>query len=508
LFSENAVQPVAVPSASRPSNRLRMPPAVPMSSADSTLFDPLSGMSWTRDSLTSLAPFATSQPPEAESRQESTQDSLARYQTFAQSIDELRRSPPAHLQQLPSASPNPWSSSSGGTGLRLPPVIAPSTTTGLSTGLDTARTESTGLSGISAWYNEGGGNNSRPPWAMPRHEPLPMLDEPRGSSRSPYSRNNDARQPSAPTVQEPIHGPSSSQPSEPGGNWLREWERERDRLSRAAREEYLRRREPGSSANATASAGPSDAELRRRPTSVHRPLSQLNDTQAQGRMWDEYTARHEPRPWPTMTRSSLAATGFTDDDVSNGWSSNGNTTELWGNLRRPPRRPELLPPRSRDADAPIQFSEPTANRVSDLPFTESPPSLLQELIDLTRGDQYDSFSSDVFQSFQRANSQRTQPEPNPADFRHASEALRRSLIDTSHHASRERDSSARTGQPRSPPSRRFMGLGDTSAQPQQSSTPSQVERSRLSSSRDRWETQFARSQSQLERVRQLLHSRK
>ncbi|KAG9099379.1 hypothetical protein FRC06_005327 [Ceratobasidium sp. 370] len=496
LFSETSnTQPVAVPTAQRPSNRPRMPPAIPTSSADSTLFDPLSGMNWPSDAHPPQAPLVP-QAPRAETRQEPAQDSLARYQTFAQSIDELRRSP-AHLQQAPNASPNPWSSNNGGTGLRLPPVIAPSTTTAF----PPARPESTGLSGISTWFGDGGGNNSRPPWAMPRHEPLPMLDEP----RRPYG--HDTRQPPAPPP-ELARGPPS-QPQERGANWLREWERERDRQSRLAREDYWRRRETESVGVAAASAGPSGVE-RRRATSVHRPLAQLSGTQAQGRMWDEYNTRHEPRPWPTMTRSSLVATGFADDDLSNEWPHDGNAIDLWGSMpRRPPRRQEVLPPRLDGAGAPTQSSEATANRISDLPFTESPPSLLQELIDMSRVDHYnDSFSSDVFQSFQRANSQQAVPGSNPPDFRHAGDALRRSLANTPRRTSRERDNPNRPGQPRSPPSRRFLGLGETPVQSQPGSSANQTERSRLSFPRDRWDMlQLARSQTQLDRMRQLLHPR-
>ncbi|KAG8744047.1 hypothetical protein FRC10_010936 [Ceratobasidium sp. 414] len=494
LFSETSAQPVAVPTAQRPSNRPRMPPAIPMSSADSTLFDPLSGMNWPSDAHPPQAPPLEPQAPRAETRQEFAQDSLARYQTFAQSIDELRRSP-AHLQQAPNASPNLWNSN-GATGLRLPPVIAPST----STAFPPTRTESTGLSGISTWFGDGSGN-SRPPWAMPRHEPLPMLDEP----RRPY--DHDIHPPAPPP--EPARGPPP-QPQERGSNWLREWERERDRQSRLAREDYWRSRETEPAGAAVTSAGPSSLEQRRRATSIHRPPAQLSETQAQGRMWDEYNTRHEPRPWPTMTRSSLAATGFPDDDLSNEWANDGNTMDLWGNMpRRPPRRQEVLPPRSSDAGAPAQSSEATANRISDLPFTESPPSLLQELIDMGRSDHYnDSFSSDVFQSFQRTNSQQAVPGSNPPDFRHAGDMLRRSLANTSPRTSRERDSPNRTGQARSPPSRRFLGLGETPVQSQPGNSTSQTERSRLSFPRDRRDMlQLARSQSQMDRMRQLLQSR-
>ncbi|KAG8750039.1 hypothetical protein FRC12_013102, partial [Ceratobasidium sp. 428] len=507
LFTETpGSQPVAVPTAQRPSNRPRMPPAIPMSSADSTLYDPLSGMNWPSDSHSTPVPFVE-QAPRTETRPEPAQDSLARYQTFAQSIDELRRSP-AHLQ--PANPPaNPWGSGNGGNGLRLPPVITPSTTTAFPTGSDTARTESTGLSGISTWYNDG--NNGRPAWATPRHEPLPMLDEPRRSSRSPY-RNNDSRQ-----------SPPESPLGPPGGGWLREWERERDRQSRRARDNYLRQREMEAANNAAPPAGPSGLEQRRRAASVHRPITQLSDTQAQGRMWDEYTARHEPRPWPTMTRASLAATGFADDDLPDQWSHNGNPMDLWGSMPR--RRPEVVPPRSNEADAPAQYSEPNANRISDLPFTESPPSLLQEFIDMNRNEHYhDSFSTDVFQSFQRTNSSPNVSNPppefrhaasNPSDFRQASEALRRSLVTTSHRTSRERDNNNSSSRPgpagqarNSPSSRRLLSLqGEGPVQSQPGSATSPSERPRLSVPRDRWDVQLARSQSQLDRMRQLLHSR-
>ncbi|KAG9122782.1 hypothetical protein FRC07_000686 [Ceratobasidium sp. 392] len=143
LFSESSsTQPVAVPTAQRLSNRPRMPPAIPMSSADSTLFDPLSGMSWPSDSHSTQAPPFVEQQQQQQQTSTSAQDSLARYQTFAQSIDELRRSP-AHLQQPSNPPANPWGTSNAGTGLRLPPVIAPSTTTAFPTGLDTARSGET-----------------------------------------------------------------------------------------------------------------------------------------------------------------------------------------------------------------------------------------------------------------------------------------------------------------------------------------------------------------------------
>ncbi|KAF8603049.1 hypothetical protein BDV93DRAFT_178150 [Ceratobasidium sp. AG-I] len=499
VFAESSSQPVAAPTEPRSSNRPRMPPAIPISSADSTLFDPLSSMSWDRGSHTSPVPFVDLQQVENEIRQQPTQDtaaSLTRYQTFAQSIDELRRSPP--LQQPP-----PTMSSApryGGTGLRLPPVVAPSINSSAPMTLDTARAESTGLSETPAWYNGGSDTTARPPWATPRHEPLPMLSEPQ-RTRNPYSLGDDVRRTWAPTGQEPSREPPA-QTSEHSGNWLREWERERDRLSRLTREQYMRRRETETSSSTSTSAVPGTSEPRGRAALGLRSLTQLSDTQAQGQMWDEYNARHEPRPWPQMTRASLEATGFADDDLSN---DNANSAQLWGSMpRHPSRRPETLPPRVVD-DTPVPFPlETTPRAVPDIPFTESPPSSVQEFIGLTRQNQYDSFSSDVFQSFQRTNSQRPQPEHNPADFRHATQALRRSL-DTSRRNSRERDSSLRTGPSQSPVARRWLGLGDPSTLPSQSSSNGQPERARLPSSRDRWDAQY-RSQSQFDRVRQLLHS--
>ncbi|QRV78416.1 ubiquitin-conjugating enzyme [Ceratobasidium sp. AG-Ba] len=480
-------QPVAVPNAPRPLVRTR-PPAIPISSADSTLFDPLSGMNWPSDAHSSSNQTPLVEPPQSqprqETRQEPAQDSLTRYQTFAQSIDELRRSPPALAAPNPASSP--WATSHSGTGLRLPPVIAPSTTTASSTGLDTARTDSAGLNEISTWFDGGNANNTRPSWAMPRHEPLPMLDEPRRPLRNPYNHSGNAR-PLPPPPPEPAPQPERS------SNWLRDWERERDRRSRVVREDYWQRRE-------TESVGESSIEpQRRRAMSAHRPLAHLSETQAQSRMWDEYNARHESQQWPVAARPSA----FGEEGLSNEWSNNEGSTNLWTSMpRRPPRRSEVLPPRATDAPGSGQFSEPAANRISDLPFSESPPSILQEFIDMGRDAHYynSSFSSDVFQSPQRTYPRGPEPEPATADFRFAGDALRRSL---SSHPTRVRDSTSRPGQARSPSSQRFFGTSEQPVSSQVGNT-NQSERSRLSLSGDRWNGHPGRPQSQLDRMRQML----
>ncbi|KAF8754676.1 hypothetical protein RHS01_05970 [Rhizoctonia solani] len=220
---------------------------------------------------------------------------LARYQTFAQSIDEIRRSPP--LQQ--SAPPEP------------------------------------------SW---GGSGSNRSSWAFPRHEP-PQYH------------------PSPPT----------------DGNWLREWESQRDRRSRAAREDYIRRRDSDYSHNDrrhdTGYTG--NEEVPRRP-----PMAQLSDTQAQGQgqVWPDFVARSRPHPRP-MTRASLVATGFADSDL---WPENDESnTRLWGEIPRPARRPEVLPARSNDIAAPMQFLP--GNHEGGMVFTESASHVLRaSLVDTSR----------------------------------------------------------------------------------------------------------------------------
>ncbi|KAG8719614.1 hypothetical protein FRC08_002424 [Ceratobasidium sp. 394] len=232
-----------------------------------------------------------------------------------------------------------------------------------------------------------------------------------------------------------------------------------------------------------------------------------------GPRWINLFSETQPVAVPTAQRPSnrprmppaIPMSSTDNDDLSNEWANDGSAMDLWGSMpRRPPRRQEVLPPRSSDV-VPVQSSEATANRISDLPFTESPPSLIQELIDMGRNDHFnDSFSTDAFLSFHRTNPQAV-PGSNPPDFRQAGDVLRRSLANTSRRTSHERD---RPAQARSPPSRRFLGLGETPAQSQLGSSASQTERSRLSFSRDRWDMlQLARSQTQLDRMRQLLHSR-
>ncbi|CAE6413951.1 unnamed protein product [Rhizoctonia solani] len=317
LFPEPTTSPV--PIVPRPTNRTRMPPPVSVSSTDSTLFDPLTGMSWNR------SPQATPDP----SPTYDATSTLARYQTFAQSIDEIRRSPP--LQQ--SAPPEP------------------------------------------SW---GGSGSNRSSWAFPRHEP-PQYH------------------PSPPT----------------DGNWLREWESQRDRRSRAAREDYIRRRDSDYSHNDrrhdTGYTG--NEEVPRRP-----PMAQLSDTQAQGQgqVWPDFVARSRPHPRP-MTRASLVATGFADSDL---WPENDESnTRLWGEIPRPARRPEVLPARSNDIAAPMQFLP--GNHEGGMVFTESPPSLLEGFDD-------PGYSEPIPGGTQG---------PEPINFRSASHVLRASLVDTSRRAS-------------------------------------------------------------------------
>ncbi|KAG8713306.1 hypothetical protein FRC11_012642 [Ceratobasidium sp. 423] len=360
LFPEPAAAPV--PIMPRPTNRSRMPPPVSISSTDTTVFDPLTGMSWNRSSQT------VPDPPTATY---DTAASLARYQTFAQSIDEIRRSPPLPQHNAP---PEPTS-----------------------------------------W---GGGGSNRPSWAFPRHEP-------------------------------PQHEPHQPQTD---GNWLREWESQRDRRSREAREDYIRRRNTDYTSNDRRHnaeyAGNDEAP---RPP----PVAQLNDTQA---MWPDFMGRPRPRPRP-MTRASLVATGFADSDL---WpESDGTNNRFWGEIPpRPSRRAELLPARADDVDTPMQFL-PNAHEGGV--FTESPPSLVEDFND---SGPYPESISEIAQPSR----------PDPINFRSASRVLRASLVDTSRRAS---DGPTRPG-------------------------PADPERTRVSS-RDRWEPQLSRSQVQLERVRQLLH---
>ncbi|CAE6413684.1 unnamed protein product [Rhizoctonia solani] len=357
LFPEPAAAPV--PIAPRPTNRSRMPPPVSVSSTDSTVFDPLTRMSWNRNSQALPDPPTTTYDTAA---------SLARYQTFAQSIDEIRRSPP-------------------------PPQ----------------HTESTG------W---GGAGSNRSSWAFPRHEP-PQYE--------PHQPQTD-------------------------GNWLREWESQRDQRSREAREDYIRRRDTDYTNNDrrhnTEYAGNDEAP---RPP----PVAQLNDTQA---VWPDFVGRPRSHLRP-MTRASLVATGFADSDL---WpESDGTNNRFWGEIPpRPSRRAEVLPARADDVDTPMQF---LPNTHEGGIFTESPPSLLEDFND---PGPYSESISGIAQP----------PRPDPVSFRSASRVLRASLVDTSRRAS------------------------DGPSRP----VPAESERTRVSS-RDRWEPQLSRSQAQLERVRQLLH---
>ncbi|CAE7191834.1 unnamed protein product [Rhizoctonia solani] len=355
LFPEPAAAPV--PIVPRPTQRARMPPPVSMSSTD-TVFDPLTGMSWNRNSQ------AVPDPP---STTYDAADSLARYQTFAQSIDEIRRSPPPPQQSAP--------------------------------------LESAGWAGT---------GSNRSSWAFPRHEP-PQYEQP-------------------PT----------------DGNWLREWESERDRRSREARQDYIRRRDTDYTSHDrrhNAEYGTND-EAPRPP-----PVAQLNDTQA---VWPDIMGRPRPRPRP-MTRASLVATGFADSDL---WTEgDGSNNRLWGEIPRPSRRAELLPARTNEVDTPMQFL-PSAHEGGM--FTESPPSLLEDFND---SGPYSEPISGIAQPSR----------PDPVSFRSASRVLRASLADTSRRGS---------DGPRAVP-----------PEPEQPRVPS----------RDRWESQLSRSQVQLERVRQLLH---
>ncbi|KAG8790975.1 hypothetical protein FRC12_010458 [Ceratobasidium sp. 428] len=213
--------------------------------------------------------------------------------------------------------------------------------------------------------------------------------------QSRHARDNYLRQREMETAKyasyQPPFQPLRLPPALPGGNWLREWEQKRDRQSRRARENYLRQQVMEIVDGIAPSAGLSGLEERGRAGSLHFPLTQLSEIQAQKRILDEYTARREPRPWPTTTRASLAAMGFANDDLSDQWSHDDNVMDLWGSLPR--RRPGVLPP-SNEADAPAQYSEPNSGRISDLPVTESPPSLLQEFINRSRNEHYhDSFST-------------------------------------------------------------------------------------------------------------------
>ncbi|KAJ1305259.1 hypothetical protein OPQ81_000287 [Rhizoctonia solani] len=254
FFPEPAASPV--PIVPRPTHRTRMPAPVTMSSTDNTIFDQLNGTSWTRNSQATPDPPATTYDAAA---------SLARYQTFAQSIEEIRRSPPPQ------------------------PSVPPESTN---------------------WEVTASNRSS---WAFPRHEP-PQYE--------PHQPQTD-------------------------GDWLREWESQRDRRSRAVREDYIRRRDTDYTSNDrhlnTEYAGNDEAP---RPP----PVAQLNDTQA---VWPDFVGRPRSRPRP-MTRASLVATGFTDSDL---WpQSDGTNNRLWGEIPpRPSRRAELLPARADDTDTPMQF---------------------------------------------------------------------------------------------------------------------------------------------------------
>ncbi|CAE6438545.1 unnamed protein product [Rhizoctonia solani] len=361
LFPEPASAPV--PIIPRPTNRTRMPPPVSVSSTDSTVFDPLTGMSWNRNSQA---------VPEPSPAYDAT-SSLARYQTFAQSIDEIRRSPPPPQQ------------------------------------------------GVSPEPNWGESGNNRTSWAFPRHEP-----------------------------------PQYEVPPPTNGNWLREWESQRDRRSRAARDDYLRRQGsdyPSNDRRYHTEYANSD-EVPRRP-----PMAQLSDTQAQGQLWPEFVAHSRPLTRP-MTRASLVATGFADSDL---WPENDESnTRLWGEIPRPARRQEILPAPVGDVAAPVQFLP--SNHEAGVVFTESPPSLLG------------GFDDPNYSELIPGDAQPSRPDP--INFRSASHVLRASLVDTSRRAS------------------------DGPTRPLVAAEP---ERTRVSS-RERWESHLTRSQVQLERVRQLLHS--
>jgi hypothetical protein len=486
LLLDATAQPVPTPSMPRPSsNRHRMPPVVSLPPADSTVFDSLSGMSWNRGSHISSTSYIDSSPTDAQARQESAYDtaaSLARYQAFAQSIDEIRRSP------LPQSQRN----SATGVLNRLNPV--PAETQVLSSALE--------------------GNNARPPWTFPRHESPSVSDQPQQPSRNPYALIIDTHQPPTPSIQG-----SPREQSEllehADGNWLREWEQQRDRRSRAARENYIRRRETEFSSNdIQMGVAPGHSESSRRPMPAHRQLAQLSETQAQGQMWNEFNAhpRSRPRPRP-MTRASLVATGFANDDILNDWpnggNGEGNETQLWGSIPRPLRRPEILPARSDEANSSMQFSSNTNEGGTDgMLFTESPPSLLQDFGDSAIGNPYEPLDLGVSQPLARRNAQRTPADFNTVDFRSASHALRASLLDTSRRGMREGDSPSRNEALGSSFGRHSVALNDLPGRSLQGVSVTESERSQLSASRDGWETQLARSQFQLERVRQLLHSRK
>lgn len=469
LLPQASVQPT--PPVTRPPNRTRMPPAVSTSPMDNGAFDPPSGTDWNQYSRVGSVSHVDVVYPDTQIRQEAAHEpaaSLTRYQAFAQSIDEIRRSP------LPQPQRN--------TAITTPSTATPSE-------LNPIRTSALAPSVSSS---------GRPLWVARRHEPPPLPSQPHAYSRIPHTFGIDNNQPSI----SPTQGSATIQLFEPvDENWLRDWEMQRDRRSRAAREDYIRRRDAESPNNrvATSQSGSS------RPTSTHRPLIQLGEVQAQGPVWIGLNSRPRSRP---MTRASLVTTGFADDDLMNDWHENedgdSNSTRFWGGIPRPSRRPELLPPRSEEADSPMQFFSDDNEAASGTLLSESPPSLLQDdFNDSVAGNSYEPVNVNVPQPFSRADTHF-----NPVDFRTASHALRASLLDASRRSTRE------SGVPPSHSEAFGSSLDERPVTPNDSLPRSlrgfpvtESERPPVSVSSDGWEAQIARSQIQLERMRQLLHYR-